>query len=37
MMIKIYFIYEIKHPAISQDRPIDDFYLFIAYNKHYLE
>jgi len=36
-MIKIYFIHEIKYHPILQSIGIDDFYLFIAYNKLFLD
>jgi len=36
-MIKIYFIHEIKYQPILQSMRIDDFYLFIAYSKHFLD
>lgn len=30
-------MHEIKYPPILQSMGIDDFYLFIAYSKHFLD
>jgi len=36
-MIKIYFIHEIRYHPIQQSIGFEDFYLFIAYDKHFLD